>query len=210
MFKHICLGATLWLIVASGSQAAAQVPLTRESDATSAFSNLAPGNYIAQTFDEQAPRTIAIIYVEDARDSQEDHPNLRQHFARGLIPGLAQRRYKKTTSIQKVAEKLASAGLDAPARSNPTAEDACRVLAVDAVMRVRLMDRAEKERVVFKHLAVFAQATLQDCSSREIIWSYNGIIEGALGFIGARSNYVIAETMATWLAEKIPKRPRKR
>lgn len=164
--------------------------------------------FIDPDYLKKAPRSIAILPIQDLRTTEEKKsaPEFATKLAEALAKGIKSRKYDilPATDAQKRLGAAANADLEQPIGAGA----ACASVGTDAILQLQLLGSAKRTIIVADASAVAISLSLTDCKSGQIFWKENDTYSEARGFIIAR--FVSgARMIADVMASRLPPRPEK-
>ncbi|MEX2261476.1 MAG: ankyrin repeat domain-containing protein [Bryobacteraceae bacterium] len=142
--------------------------------------------FIDPDYMSKAPRSIAILPVQDLREPEERMlaPDLARELPEALEKEFKPRRYEILSAVE-AREKL---GIKANADSTQpiAATVACSSVGTDAILQLQLLGSHKSTSLITETTGVAATSCLTDCKSGSILWKDFGVYSEQRGFIVAK------------------------
>jgi hypothetical protein len=133
--------------------------------------------------DQNPPRLVAIISVQDARETKGGGLSVDEKLAAAVEDAFRGRRYSFLT-LNDVRQKLRTAGFSESETVNPDPLKACKALGADAVFQTTLKDFRKKNIGIEEGTATNVEFNFTDCETGELLFRNNtGEITEARGFL---------------------------
>jgi len=139
-------------------------------------------DYHNPKLDAAPPRSIAVISVQDLRETKSGRIDAVEKLASAVESGLKSRHYE-VLHLTDVREKLRTAGFSEAETTKPDRVKACKTLGVGAVLETALIELREKNLGIISVGPAALEFRLTDCEGDGSLW--RSLIKGteSRGFI---------------------------